>query len=170
MFAGLSVDATTVHSLDEDSTITLAFDTDTDTEFRCATCGTNLVETSGGFVDDNGDRDCPDHFPDDPDTDSTGPHTPERVALSWCNSASIRTDESDDAITLSLSTGDPRGAFTFIIRRVPDDADSPLAGRLLLHMPYPGEPMAHEPLHAVHPGTFVIGRPAPLTRAHLTSA
>ncbi len=168
MFAGLTIDGTAVNSLDEDSTIELTFATDT--EFRYAACGADLVETPGGFDDDNGDRNCSAYLPDGPDADGTGPHEPERVSLSWCNSASIRTDETDDAITLSLSTGDPRGAFTVTVRRVPDDANSPLAGRLLLHVPYPGEPMPHEPLHPLHPGTFVIGRPAPATRAHLSAA
>ncbi|KLL09877.1 MULTISPECIES: hypothetical protein [Protofrankia] len=168
MFAGLAVDGTTVNSLDEDSTIELTFATDT--EFRCTACGADLVETPGGFDDDTGESDCPAYLPDGPDADDTGPHTPERVALAWCNSAGIRTDETDDAITLSLSTGDPRGAFTITIRRVPDDADSPLAGRLLLHLPHPGEPTPHEPLHPLHPGTFVIGRPAPTRRGHLTAA
>jgi len=98
---------------------------------------------------------------------------PERVALSWCNRAGIRADETDDAIILSLSTGDPCGAFTFMIRRVPDDADSPLAGRLLLHLPYPGQPAPHDAVHPLHPGTFVIGQPGPRAharRAHLTAA
>lgn len=168
MFAGLTVDGTTVNSLDEDSTVELIFATDS--EFRCSACGADLVESPGGFDDDNGDHECPAYLPDGPDADGTGLHTPERVALSWCNSAGIRTEETDDAITLSLSTGDPRGAFTITVRRVPDDADSPLAGRLLLHLPHPGEPMPHDVLHPLHPGTFVIGRPAPVTRAHLTAA
>ncbi|MCM3883145.1 hypothetical protein [Frankia sp. R82] len=170
MFAGLTVDGTTVTSLNDDSTIEVIFGADI--EFRCSACGADLTETSDGFDDDNGESDCPAYLPDDTDTgtDGSGPHTPERVALSWCNSAGIRSNETDDAITLSLSTGDPRGAFTLTIRRVPDDADSPLAGRLLLHLPYPGEPMPHDALHPLHPGTFVIGRPAPATRAHLTAA
>ncbi|WP_018640699.1 hypothetical protein [Parafrankia elaeagni] len=167
MFAALTVDGTTVNSLDEDSSIKLIFDADI--EFRCSACGADLVETPHGF-DDNGDNACPAYQPDEPDADGTGPHTPERVALSWCNSAGIRTDEADDAITLSLSTGHPLGAFTITIRRVPDDADSPLAGRLLLHLPYPDQPMPHDQLHPLHPGTFIIGRPVPARRARLTAA
>ncbi len=170
MFAGLNVDGKAVDSLEEDSSVELTFDTDT--EFRCAACGADLTETPDGFRDDNGEQDCPAYAPAGPvDADSSGSHDPTRVALSWCNNAAIRTDEDDDAITLSLSVGDPRGAFTVTIRRVPDDADSPLAGRLLLHMPYPGEPMPHDVLHPLlHPGAFVIGQPAPVTRAHLTAA
>jgi hypothetical protein len=167
MFAGLDVDGTTLKTFDDDTAVTLTFATDT--KYRCSACGADLAETPGGFDDDNGDRDCPAYQPDDPDADVTGPHLPERVALSWCNSAAIDTDEADDAITLRLSTGDPRGAFTITIRRVPDDANSPLAGLLLMHTPYPGQPMPHEPVHPLHPGTFVIGQPGP-ARLRLVAA
>ncbi|TCJ34670.1 hypothetical protein [Parafrankia sp. BMG5.11] len=47
MFAALTVDGTTVNSLDEDSSIKLIFDADT--EFRCSACGADLVETPHGF-------------------------------------------------------------------------------------------------------------------------
>ncbi len=168
MFAGLAIDGTAVTSLDEDSTVELILATDI--EFRCSVCGADLVETPRGFDDDNGDNTCPAYQAEASDGDANGPHMPQRVALSWCNSAGIRTDEADDAITLSLSTGDPRGAFTLTIRRIPDDADSPFAGRLVMHMPHPDAPMLHEPLHPLHPGTFAIGHPVPAARAHLTAA
>jgi len=87
----------------------------------------------------------------------TGPHAPERVPLSWVNSATVDTDGKDDSVTVSVSVGDPRGAFCFTVRRVPDHAEGDLAGRLLLHVPYPGEPLPHQQLTAHHPGTYLIG-------------
>lgn len=45
----------------------------------------------------------------------------------------------------------PRGAFTFTVRRRPDTGD------LLLHVPYPGEGMPHMTLTEDHPGTYRIG-------------
>ncbi|CAO5187574.1 conserved hypothetical protein [Frankia sp. AiPs1] len=168
MYAALTVDGITVNSLEEDSSIELTVDTST--EFRCSACGADLAETTGGFEDGNGDRDCPAHAPDDSDAGDTGAHIPQRVALSWCNSAGIRTNETDDAITLSLSTADPRGAFEITVRRVPDHIDSPYAGRLLLHLPYPDQPMPHDQMHPLHPGTFVLGQPIPAHHTHLTPA
>lgn len=74
----------------------------------------------------------------------------ERGPLGWCNSAAISLDRRDDAVTVSISVGDPRGAFAFTVRRLSD-------GRLVLHTPYPGEGMAHMQLREMHPGTYEIG-------------
>ncbi len=77
--------------------------------------------------------------------------------LAWCNSARISLDPDDDEITVSISTGDPRGAFTMTVRRVPADSDSQYAGRLVLHVPYAGMPLAHDTLSELHQGTYLIG-------------
>ncbi|MFD8493365.1 hypothetical protein [Amycolatopsis sp. NPDC059657] len=69
----------------------------------------------------------------------------------------VGVDEDEDSVTLAISVGDPRGAFTFTVRRVPDDVDGPLAGRLIMHTPYPTEPLPHEHLTPLHPGTHLIG-------------
>lgn len=53
-------------------------------------------------------------------------------------------------MSVSVSVGDPRGAFTFTIRRRPD------TGALLLHVPYAGEPMPHARLTELHPGTYEV--------------
>ncbi len=70
--------------------------------------------------------------------------------LSWFNSARITTDPDDDAVHCVVSVGDPRGGFCFTVCRKPD-------GTLLIHTPYPGEGMAHEETHELHPGTLVVG-------------
>ena len=76
--------------------------------------------------------------------------------LAWANSASIILDPDEDAITVAISTGDPRGGFTMTIRRLPDDApDHP--GALVMYVPYPGDPMPHEDLREVRPGAYFVG-------------
>ena len=75
--------------------------------------------------------------------------------LSWLNSASIRLNPDDDSVDVSISTDDPRGAFVMRIRRIPLDAPDN-AGRLVMVLPYPGEPMPHEDLREINPGTYMI--------------
>src|SRR5262249_39058457 len=63
----------------------------------------------------------------------------ERAPLGWVNSATIHLDREDDAVHVLISVGDPRGAFAMTVRRLQD-------GRLVMHVPYPGEGMSHMPL------------------------
>jgi len=71
--------------------------------------------------------------------------------IDWMNSAAIRLDRDDDAVHLTISVGDPRGAFVFTVRRRPD------TGELLMHLPTPDQGMLHERLTEIHPGTYKIG-------------
>lgn len=71
--------------------------------------------------------------------------------LSWLNSAAIVLDYERDEASVSLSVGDPRGAFVFTIRRRPD------TGELLLHVPCPGEGLPHMPIQELRPGAYRIG-------------
>lgn len=64
------------------------------------------------------------------------------------NSAAI--DWTGDDMTVTISTGDPRGAFAMTVRRLND-------GTRILHLPHPGESMPHEQLTEIHPGTYRIG-------------
>lgn len=91
------------------------------------------------------------------DEDSHGPHVPDVSPSGWCNSASIDVDERDDSVTVSISVGDRRGAFSMTVRRIPADAESDIAGCLILDVPYAGMPMGHMPLRVLDAGTFVIG-------------
>lgn len=70
--------------------------------------------------------------------------------LAWCNHAGVEVDESENAIRLWFSVGDPRGAFQVAVRRTDD-------GTLLLHLPYPGMAFQHAPLTELHEGTYRIG-------------
>lgn len=83
-------------------------------------------------------------------------HDVEAAPHGWLNFAGIEF-HGRDTVTVTLSVGDPRGAFGMTIRRVPDDLDSELAGKLIMHVPHPGESFAHAPLRQIHPGTYVIG-------------
>lgn len=69
--------------------------------------------------------------------------------LSWMNSARITTDPKDDAVHCLVSVGDPRGAFCFTVRRLPD-------GRLIIHTPHPGEGWAHMETRQLHDGALVV--------------
>lgn len=69
--------------------------------------------------------------------------------LGWCNSAAVTLDRGEDSVTVSISCGDPRGAFAFTVRRLRD-------GRLVMHVPCPEDTVLHRPLRQVRPGTFDI--------------
>ena len=64
------------------------------------------------------------------------------------NSAAI--DWSGDSLALSVSVGDPRGAFVLIVRQLDD-------GTRLMHVPHPDDSMPHMRLTELHPGTYRIG-------------
>lgn len=73
----------------------------------------------------------------------------EAAALGWVNSAAISLNRGHDAMTVAISVGDPRGAFAFTVRRLQD-------GRLMMYVPYAGEPMPHMTLTEIQPGTYEI--------------
>ncbi len=86
-----------------------------------------------------------------PDSENGYQTDAQRAApLGWANSAAITLDRKDDAITLSVSVGDPRGAFTLTVRRLSD-------GTLVMHVPYVNESFQHMPLTLLHEGTYKIG-------------
>ena len=109
MFAVLSVDGTPIGLSDDVAeSITLQFDTDSAPTHRCRACEEELTETRDGYESTSGDTTCAEFEPTadtDPD-DGEGPHDPERIPLSWCNSAAVHTDESEDSVTVSISVGD----------------------------------------------------------------
>ena len=143
-----------VIGLDENGSPMAMVENAEETEWHCVACGDAVSEEPEGYIDASGARVCAAYDPfDDPavdDVDSApdfgeGPHRADRVALSWCNSAGIHTDETEDSVTVTISVGDPRGALAFTVRRIPDDAPTN-AGRLLLHTPYRGESRPHAAL------------------------
>lgn len=103
----------------------------------CPECGNEIWDDGDGW--DGHEPDC--------DRDGT---PPDMGPSDIVNSAAITFDPGDCAVHVSISVGDPRGAFVMTIRRLTD-------GRLLLHTPYAGMISAHMPLREIAPGTFEIG-------------
>ncbi len=161
MFAALYADGRLLDSDGETESVTVELNSDGDTAWRCRACGEDVTETAEGYATETDELVC---WAYEPPADALpgpdfgdGPHDPERIPLSWCNAAGISVDPCADSVTVSLSVGDPRGAFTFTLSRIADDAPGDLAGRIVLHVPYPGEPLPHMPLAAVRPGTYLVG-------------
>lgn len=113
----------------------------------CAMDGTTDAVT-GETVPYSGDN--PDHYLNV----TRAAHEPEPMPLSWVNSAGIHTDADGDSVTVTISVGDPRGAFAFTVRRVTPDDGEPY---LVMHTPYPGEGLPHMPLTRISDGTYRIG-------------
>ncbi|WP_020496974.1 hypothetical protein [Sciscionella marina] len=160
----LSVNGEMISTDFDDDSSMITFENAEDSAWRCAACGEALSEEVDGYADESGSLVCDAYDPyDDPETDDIetapdfreGPHRVERVPLAWANGATIRTDPDEDSITVTVSVGDPRGAFAFTVRRIPDDAPTN-GGRLIMHTPYPGEPMPHRDLIEDHAGTYWV--------------
>ena len=160
----LSANGEMIATDEEDSSVVTLENAD-GTELRCAACGEPLSEAPEGYVDDSGGLVCAAYDPfEDPDVDDVesapevgeAPHRAQRVPLSWCNGAGIHTDTREDSVTVTISVGDPRGAFIFTVRRIPDDAETN-GGRLLMHTPHPGQSLPHAELTPDHAGTYWVG-------------
>lgn len=144
-----------------------------DVQWRCAYCDQVWDEADDSAEDECPDAECTceDECPDDhimgecetcetrglsecdiAMSECERPHkvAKEHVPLGWVNSAGMEFNESGDSVTVSISTGDPRGAFGMTIRRTDD-------GKLIMHVPHPGEPFAHEELTELHTGTYRVG-------------
>jgi hypothetical protein len=73
----------------------------------------------------------------------------ERGPLGWINSAQIVLDRQEDAVSVRISVGDPRGAFSMTVRRHAD-------GTLHLSVPFEGEPAEHCALRRISHGHYVV--------------
>lgn len=69
--------------------------------------------------------------------------------LIWLNSAQIYVRPDQDEVACCVSVGDPRGCFTFTVRRISN-------GRLVIHMPYENESMPHMETKQLHDGTLEV--------------
>jgi hypothetical protein len=79
-------------------------------------------------------------------------YTDKEFPLDWMNGAGVSFDSDYDSVTLWISTGDPRGAFTMDVRRLKD-------GRIII-MP-PTVDSMHEDLEP-HGSGYVIKRTIPV--------
>lgn len=130
-------------------------------QYRCSGCDeeTDTPENHGGEGCDGSGNfiDCVEHVLDaDGDCehcDGTGEievHEWDEVPLHWVNSASIHADPSCDRIMVTISVGDPRGAFVMSVERMSD-------GELRLSVPHEHMSMPHMPLQERGPGWFKVG-------------
>ena len=76
----------------------------------------------------------------------------ERAPEAWCNSAGV--DIRKDSVQVWISIGDPRGAFVMEARKLED-------GRIVLHLPYPGESLPQMETEHLHGGTLVVTNTKP---------
>lgn len=94
-------------------------------------------------------EDCPNPTCDR-GTVNLGHEPPERETVeTFANSAGIHVSNDGTELSVTISVGDPRGAFSMTVRKLPD-------GRMILHVPYADMPMGHRDLVEMHPGTFEI--------------
>lgn len=138
---------------------------------ECDNCGGSIWLDGSGTWRHQGGSDpiyCPDWDPseDDDKVEARPAHEPipESGPGTWCNSAAVVVNDEEDSVTVTISVGDPRGAFAFTVRKVApllgetgEVLNPDLVGRLLLHVPYPGESLPHAALAELHPGTFLVG-------------
>lgn len=150
-----------------------------DAESRCKRCSRDLVDY--GELQDEEDQSpfCPEEFQtSDDDEEDRLRHDPEPLPLTWFNSAAFDFSAEEDSVTVSISVGDPRGAFAFTIRRLPAHTFEPYSdapercrscgelpqdrrhsgrGQLVMHTPYERMGMPHVPVKKVSDGTYLIG-------------
>lgn len=160
--------------------VQVAFPAEDGYEAVCIHCGEPVVDEGGevythadgeSYCDEDAWLAAADEATEDDEGGSAADHyegtyaEPETGPGSWCNSASVIVDEEENSVSVSISVGDPRGGFYFTVRRVPTitngagEVENPeLAGKLILHTPYPGEGLPHMGLTELHPGTFLIGQ------------
>lgn len=113
-------------------------------EKRCSACGKELSDDEP-TQDLDGDTACWVRGEGD------APHTPELNPLTWAKNIAVSFDEERDEIELAIATGEPRGGWTFKLRR------DPKTGVVYMHLPHADMEGPHEPIRELHPGTFAIG-------------
>ena len=138
-------------------------DEETGAEYRCAACNLPLVDYGNGRDQAlgaprwMGDDECAENPLDTPtEASNYGPHDPQAIPGSFANSASISVGEYDE-VTVTISVGDPRGAFAMTVDRMDD-------GTLRLSVPDPSDGFAHMPLTQIMPGMFKQFDQTPFSR------
>jgi hypothetical protein len=156
MFAVLSVNGEQPESmLEEDGRVSVDFDWESNrVQWRCRECDAVFADEddADGEVCDHaeclvhiGDENCDDH-----DCEFGGHDLVEEAEpLSWVNSAAIDFDEASDKVTVSISVGDPRGAFVMSIYRTEEG--------LRMGVPRPNDLFLHMPLREINDGFYAVG-------------
>jgi len=128
-------------------------DNDGGRQWECVNCDSALYDGSGSgeptmwLSDVDESPDCP-CAPYGEPGGINGQHVPEAVPLSWANSVSVNFDDStNDAITVMISVGDPRGAFGMRVERARyTNDDGTQVDELRLSVPHPTDSTPHAKL------------------------
>lgn len=130
----------------------------------CVHCGEAIEDRNGVWFHTSTDHAVCNWTDESEDEEFTEEDTVAEVGpFAWCNSAAITLDPEDNAVHCSISVGDPRGAFTFTVRQIPTSyngdgtiSNPDLAGKLIIHTPYPGEGLPHMETIELRPGTLEV--------------
>lgn len=132
-----------IGSVYELSQILVEINSDGDlSQFECVHCGQELNEADLTETLADGDKECP--------ATSDERHEAKTVPFTWAKNIAVSFDEDNDEIELAIATGEPRGGWTFKLRRTPE-------GGVIMHLPHADMSSPHEPIRELHPGTFAIG-------------
>jgi hypothetical protein len=165
MWAEVTFNGTVIqHIDDEDGTLLAQFDWDQEPlPWRCVHCGDRFADEAAGAdgtcmysdtctvpVDVTG-HDC------NTDHEHCVCHhdlVNEAEPFSWVNSAGIHFDEAKDQIDLSISLGDPRGAFVMSVFRLPN-------GQIRMEVPHPEDGFLHLPLRQIGTAVYIVNETLP---------
>lgn len=159
MFAEVTVDGEHVQLMDEAGTVLVQFDDELPTApWRCTGCEERFTDEDEAEDEECAEAECVVHTGDDncDDHECSFPHdlVNDPQPLTWLNSAAIHLDEEQDQVQLSISLGDPRGAFVMSLRRDKED------GRIYMEVPHPENWFLHLPLKPLSRGFYAVNEGA----------
>lgn len=145
---------------DEDGTLLVQFDWEGERkQHRCRRCDMVFANEDDAELDGCAEAECMVHTGDENCDDHAceyGGHdlVEEDEPLSWANSAGLHFNESKDQIDLSISLGDPRGAFVMSVFRLPN-------GQIRMEVPHPKDGFLHLPLRQIGTAVYIVNETAP---------
>lgn len=146
-------EALNLEPFDEGGTVVAEFESSD--KWSCHNCGGDFTEESEAEDEECSEADCSSTHDFCGGVETDGPcvfvHGLEhhKAPLSWVNAAHIDVREDDDLIEVGISVGDPRGAFVMRMWRTPE-------GKIMMNLPYPGEPQPHAPLKCINDGSYIV--------------
>lgn len=144
--------------IEDDGSLMVEFDWEAKrVQYRCRICNAvfpieedaeNDPCLDAECVVHTGDENCDDHGCEYAGHDVVAEEEP----LAWVNSAGVHLDEDKNRVDVTVSVGDPRGAFVMSLYKDND-------GRVYMEVPYPEKPWLHAELKPVHEssrGFFIV--------------
>lgn len=145
---------------DVDGSLMVEFDWDSErVQYRCRWCDAVFADEDAAEGDSCLEAECSKGHdcdeveePDEEECWFAHDLVEEDEPLSWVNSAGIHIDEEADQVDVTVSVGDPRGAFVMRLYRAED-------GKVRMEVPHPEQGFLHEPLREINPrGVYEVGR------------